>query len=130
MGTIRRFEELEICQMARALNNDIVPLLLKLQECKSFDLKSQLDDAMGSVMDNIAEGFERDGNREFIQFLAVSKGSLGESRSQLYRSFDRNYLTTEELTALQGKCLTLASKIANFMTYLRNSGHRGPKFRE
>jgi len=83
MATIKRFEDLDIWQIARELNIKILPLLDKLNESRNYELKSQLDRSAGSVMDNISEGFERDGNREFIQFLAISKGSLGEVRSQL-----------------------------------------------
>lgn len=70
-------------------------------------------------MDNIAEGFERDGNREFIQFLAISKGSLGEVRSQLYRVLDRNLISAPDFESLQNDCLLLAGKIAKFMSYLK-----------
>lgn len=91
MATIKKFEDLGVWQLARQLNIKIIPLLEKLNEAKNYDLKSQLDRSVGSVMDNISEGFERDGNREFIQFLAISKGSLGGVRTQLYRTLDRNF---------------------------------------
>jgi four helix bundle protein len=130
MTTIRRFEDLEIWQLARELNKLVNPLLGSLQSSRNFEIKNQLEDALGSAMDNIAEGFERDGNREFIQFLSMSKGSLGESRSQLYRIFDKGLISSIEFDQLQKQCLVLASKIANFMTYLRNVGHRGTKFRK
>jgi four helix bundle protein len=81
MASIRKFEDLEICQKACELNQKIYPILLFLQETRSFELKSQLDDAAGSAMDNISEGFERDGNKEFLQFLYISKGSAGEVKS-------------------------------------------------
>jgi four helix bundle protein len=90
MASIRRFEDLEIWQKARELNQKIYPILLSLQETRSFELKSQLDGAAGSAMDNISEGFERDGNREFLQFLYISKGSVGEVRFQLYRALIAN----------------------------------------
>jgi four helix bundle protein len=129
MATIKRFEDMEIWQLARQMNARIVPILEALNENKSYGLKSQLDSSAGSVMDNIAEGFERDGNKEFIQFLAISKGSLGEVRSQLYRAYDRKVLEQENLESLQNECLLLASKISKFMSYLRNSEFKGNKFK-
>ena len=130
MATIKRFEDLDVWQLARALNIKIVPLLEKLDKERNFDLKSQLDRSAGSVMDNISEGFERDGNREFIQFLAISKGSLGEVRSQLYRSLDRNFIEKEKHDLLQEECLTLATKLGKFITYLNNVEYRGNKFKK
>lgn len=129
MATIKRFEDLEIWQASRVLNQKLLPLLDILHQTRHFELKNQLDGSAGSVMDNIAEGFERDGNREFIQFLAISKGSLGETRSQLYRAFDKKLLSQVEFEMLQNDCLLLAGKIANFMTYLRNTGFKGNKFK-
>jgi len=108
MTTITKFEDLDVWQLARQLNIKIIPLLDKLNDAKNFDLKSQLDRSAGSVMDNISEGFERDGNREFIQFLAISKGSLGEVRSQLYRTLDRRFLEKEEHDLLQERVFIIS----------------------
>lgn len=130
MATIKRFEDLEVWQLARELNIKITPLLDRLSEVKNYDLKSQLDRSAGSVMDNISEGFERDGNREFIQFLAISKGSLGEVRSQLYRTLDRNFIEKEKHDVLQEECLVLAGKLGKFISYLNNSEIRGNKFKK
>ena len=130
MATIKKFEDLDVWQLARQLNIKIAPLLEKLSEAKNYDLKSQLDCSAGSIMDNISEGFERDGNREFIQFLAISKGSLGEVRSQLYRTFDRKFLEKDEHDLLQEECLLLAGKLGKFISYLNNSEIRGNKFKK
>jgi four helix bundle protein len=130
MATIKRFEDLDIWQIARELNIKILPLLDKLNESRNYELKSKLDRSAGSVMDNISEGFVRDGNREFIQFLAISKGSLGEVRSQLYRALDKSFLEKEKHDLLQEDCLLLASKIAKFISYLNNTEHRGNKFKK
>ena len=130
MATIKRFEDLEIWQLARELNKQVLPILGVLNETKNYDLKSQLDRSAGSVMDNIAEGFERDGNREFIQFLAISKASLGEVRSQLYRVLDRNVIDEQKQTELNEYCLVLATKIAKFISYLNNSSYKGSKFKK
>src|SRR5687768_6669768 len=128
MATIKRFEDLEVWQRARTLNTKLIPYLKILEETKNFNLKSQLDDAAGSVMDNIAEGFEREGNKEFIQFLSIAKGSLGEARSQLYRVLDRKLMEQEVFESLQADGATLAGKINSLMGYLKNSGLRGNKF--
>lgn len=93
MATIKRFEDLEIWQDARKLSKEII-LISKNTDLKiDFRLKAQIKDSSGSIMDNIAEGFERNGNTEFRQFLSIAKGSAGETRSQLYRVFDNDYIT-------------------------------------
>ena len=92
MATIKRFEDLEIWQESRRLSKEII-LLSKTTDLKTdFKLKGQIKSSSGSVMDNIAEGFERNGNLEFRQFLSIAKGSAGETRSQLYRVLDFNYI--------------------------------------
>ncbi len=88
MSKVERFEDLKIWQLARELCQLIHRLTLKDQFYKDFNLVGQIKSSSGSVMDNIAEGFERDGNKELIQFLSISKGSCGETRSQLYRAID------------------------------------------
>ncbi|MGE0568652.1 MAG: four helix bundle protein [Bacteroidia bacterium] len=129
MATIKCFEDLDSWKMARNLNIKLLPIIKKLDTNKYFDLKGQLERSSGSVMDNIAEGYERAGNREFIQFLAIAKGSLGEVRSQLYRTYDRKVINEVELEEFQNECKLLAGKIANFMTYLRRSDIKGEKFK-
>ena len=82
----------------------------------------------GSIMDNIAEGFERNGRREFINFLSYSKGSCGELRSQLYRAYDRKHLTKDEFDLLKEKTILESKKIGSFMAYLVKSDIKGSKF--
>lgn len=128
MATIKHFEDLEIWQLARQLNKDIHPFLQSLNEAKQNELHKQMDRSVGSIMDNIAEGFERDGTRELIQFLSVSKGSSAEARSQLYRALDRSLINEQQFIKFQTDLRKIEEKIARFMNYLKNSNVRGKKF--
>jgi four helix bundle protein len=96
MATIERFEDLDIWKEARLLSKEIIRLSKNTELKTDYKLRDQIKNASGSVMDNIAEGFERDGNLEFRQFLSIAKGSAGESRSQLYRIYDSEYISEEE----------------------------------
>ena len=128
MATIKNFEELEIWQLARKLNKDIYPFLRSLAENKNYELNKQLERSTGSIMDNIAEGFDRDGNREFIQFLAISKGSAAEVRSQLFRALDRELIGKDHFEKLQEDICVIQNKIGRFITYLNSSSIKGKKF--
>ena len=129
MAIIKKFEELEIWQQARTLSQQII-LISKETELKSdFRLRDQVKASSGSVMDNIAEGFERNGKLEFRQFLSIAKGSAGETRSQLYRVFDNEYINQEKLDFLVLEYEKLSGKIQNFITYLNNNDYKGTKFK-
>ncbi|MFK8058598.1 MAG: four helix bundle protein [Polaribacter sp.] len=129
MATIRRFEDLEIWQLARKLSQQII-IISKNTDLKSdYRFKDQIKASSGSVMDNIAEGFERDGNLEFRQYLSIAKGSAGETRSQSYRLFDSEYISEEQLKELIIECEILSKKIANFISYLNKKDFKGNKFK-
>jgi four helix bundle protein len=128
MATIKRFEDLEVWQRARTLNMSILPYLRILDESRYFGLKNQMDNSAGSIMDNIAEGFEREGNKEFIQFLSIAKGSLGETSSQLYRLYDRTLIDQGSFESLQKDGSELAGKLSSFIGYLKTSDKRGNKY--
>lgn len=129
MSTIKKFEDLDVWKLARELCQDIFILTLREAFSKDFGLKNQIGNSSGSVMDNIAEGFERDGNREFSQFLSIAKASCGECRSQLYRALDRNYITKEQFELSSLKTIDLGRKIANLMSYLKTSEIKGNKYK-
>ena len=130
MATVRSFEDLEIWKLARVFANKIFQLTSDGAFSRDYSLKDQINRSAGSVMDNIAEGFERGGNKEFISFLSYSKGSAGESRSQLYRAFDRKYIDGNTLNELKGEAELISKKISHFMNYLRESDMKGFKFHE
>ncbi len=124
-----RFEDITVWQDARKINTEIWSIIVNSELKNDFGLRNQMSRASGSVMDNIAEGFERDGNKEFSHFLSISKASCGELRSQLYRCLDRGYLTIEEFEEVKMKTMTISRKIKALMTYLKNSSLKGSKFK-
>ena len=129
MATIERFEDLDIWKEARLLSKEIIWLSKNTELKTDYKLRDQIKNASGSVMDNIAEGFERDGNLEFRQFLSIAKGSAGESRSQLYRIYDSEYISEEELSSLVNRYLNLSKRIANFIIYLNKNEFKGNKYK-
>ena len=128
MATITRFEDLEIWQEARKLAKEVFILSKETDLKTEFRFKEQIKASSGSVMDNIAEGFERDGNLEFRQFLSIAKGSAGETRSQIYRLYDYEYISEEQFKDLKNKYENLSGKIKNFITYLNKKDFKGNKF--
>jgi len=125
---ITRFEDLDLWQDARELCRSIFGLTSKGPFSKDYRFRDQIRASSGSIMDNTAEGFERGGNKEFIQFLSIAKGSCGEIRSQAYRAFDFKYINNDELQQLLNQTINLSKKISGFISYLKKSSYKGEKF--
>ncbi|MCO4820606.1 MAG: four helix bundle protein [Flavobacteriaceae bacterium] len=130
MGTVKRFEDLEVWRESRKLVKSIHESTSNPPFSKDFTLKDQILRSSSSVMDNIAEGFDRDGNKEFIHFLTISKGSLSETKSQLYRALDFNYISKEEFEKKYELADTIGKQIGGFIKYLQQAQYRGNKFKE
>lgn len=116
MGGAQTFEDLEIWQLAREICQDVWRLINSTSLKSDYKLRGQMNASSGSMMDNIAEGFERDGNREFMHFLSIAKGSCGELRSQLYRCLDREHIDQKAFRALFDKVVLHAKKTKAFRT--------------
>ena len=128
MSTIKRFEEIISWKEARELNRVLRKLIKEKRFERNFGLISQIERSAGSIMGNIAEGFERGGNREFIQFLYIAKGSCGELRSQMYRAVDDSYINDEEFNLISNHCNKISNLIFKLIEYLKNSDLKGQKF--
>lgn len=128
MGKINSFEDMEVWQRSREFCRLIYELSAQGTFAKDYSLKDQINRSSGSIMDNIAEGFERGGNKEFIQFLSCSKGSCGEARSQLYRAFDKAHIDQEKLNTMLEKAIELSRQLSGLIGYLKTSELKGEKF--
>lgn len=129
MAKIEKFEDLEIWRLAREICQQIENLIQITNLKTNYSLRDQIDRSSGSLMDNIAEGFERNGNREFINFLSIAKGSAGEVKSQSYRAFDKKLISEEQHLKLNEKVELVKNKIGAMMNYLNKCEIRGLKFK-
>ena len=125
---VKNFEDLNVWKQARQLTQEVYRLTKTEKFLKDFGLRDQIRRAAISVMSNIAEGFERGGNQEFVQFLYVAKASCGEVRSQLYVALDQGYATSNDSEKLLQLFRRLSGMISNLITYLRESDMKGEKF--
>jgi four helix bundle protein len=125
MATINRFEEIEAWKLSRELCLKTGTIIDDGSFKKSYRLIGQVEGSSGSIMDNIAEGFERGTRAEFIQFLGYAKGSCGEFRSQLYRAFDRKYLTQEQFDELYTLAVRISAMIQKLIAYLQKTDVKG-----
>jgi len=129
MASVRRFEDLEVFQMARDLAKRVYQMSATGRFERDYGLREQMRRAALSVMSNIAEGFERGGDKEFTQFLYLAKGSCGEIRAQLYVALDQQYLTEEQFDSLRNQAVRISAALAGLVQYLHGSGMKGSKFR-
>ncbi|MGZ8477764.1 MAG: four helix bundle protein [Candidatus Binatia bacterium] len=129
MSTFQSFTEIEAWQKARELTFRVYAVSKRGAFAKDFELLGQIRSASVSVMSNIAEGFDRNGTAEFVQFLAIAKGSVAEVASQLYVAKDQSYFNAAEFDQLIALASETGRKIGALMNYLRRSGIKGTKFR-
>ena len=128
MSKVEKFEDLAIFQSARSLCKEVYAITKDGDFSKDSRFVQQIHAAAGSIMDNIAEGFERQGNKEFVNFLYIAKGSCGEVRSQVIRATDVGFLDKDTAKKLYNDCMSLSKAIASFIKTLKKSGFAGSKF--
>jgi len=116
MGTIKRFEDLEIWQLAREL---LILIYEDFRNCKDYNFRNQINAARLSIKNNIPEGFSRDSDKEFKQFLNISRGSCGEVKSMYYSAEDQKYVTLAIAEDRRSRTVTIYDKITHFMDYLK-----------
>ena len=127
--TIKKFEDIICWQEARVLNKFMRKLIREKRFELNYRLINQIEGSAGSIMDNIAEGFERGGTKEFILFLSYAKGSCAELKSQTYRALDAEYINQHEFEQIADKCLKINFLIYKLINYLKNTEIKGLKFK-
>jgi four helix bundle protein len=113
---IEKFEDILAWQKAQEL---VILIYGKLRNCKDYAFRDQLQRAAVSIMNNIEEGYERKGNKEFAKFLYIAKGSCGEVRSMLYLALRLDYLQKNKYDSLSNGCLTISRMLSNFIKAIR-----------
>lgn len=128
MARIDKFEDLEVWKLGRKISVFVEELFQNTKLGSNYSLRNQMERSSGSIMDNVAEGFGRGGNKEFHNFLSYAKGSCTELKSQLYRSFDKKLISETEYNKGLEMTEYEINKIGAFMYYLRNTEIKGQKF--
>ena len=126
---IQRFEDLPVWKLSRQLTAGIYKITKVGDFNRDFALRDQIRKASISIVSNIAEGFERDGDREFLQLLSVAKGSCGEVRAQLSLALDQQYISNSEFKELATEASEISRQLSGLMRYLRQSQLSGRKYR-
>ena len=130
MARFERFEDMAVWRKSRLLTREIYILARERGMRRDYSLCDQLCRAAVSIMSNIAEGYERDGKKEFIQMLSCAKGSCGEVRSQLYTVKDLNLIDSEQFEHLYGATVEIAKMLSGLMSYLKSTTYRGRKYKD
>ena len=128
MAKIERFEDIDAWKKARELTKIIYEVTAQGKLATDFSLRDQLRRAAVSIMANIAEGFEREGNKEFRQFLATAKGSAGEVKALLYVALDAGLTSMEQFQRIRTLADETSRLLAGFLRYLKTSDKKGSKF--
>ena len=128
MAHHQSFESLEVYKEATIFCDDIWNIIINTSLSKDYKLREQINGSSGSVMDNIAEGFGRGGNKEFIMFMGFSRGSCSESKAQLLRCFRRNHIDENTYKKLNSQADNLINQLSKFINYLKSSERKGSKF--
>lgn len=129
MATLQRFEDIEAWKYSRNLTNLVYNISGQGKFGKDYCLRDQIRRSAISVMSNIAEGFDREGNKEFIQFLSIAKGSTSEIEAQLYVALDNGYVSQEQFNELFEITKSTKSLLSGFIRHLKNSKIKGHKFK-
>ena len=129
MATISKFEDIEAWQLAREMTKTIYAVSNDGAFARDFGLRDQIRRASVSIMSNIAEGFERGGDKEFFQFVSLAKGSSGEVRAQLYVALDAGYIDQQTFSRLSDMATQINRMLAGLMKYLRSSELKGSKYK-
>lgn len=116
---ITKFEDLNIWKTSMSLTKDLYKITSTIHFTKDRGLQDQIRRATVSISSNIVEGFEKNNNNEFIRFLKISKGSIGEVRNQLHIALIINYITQEQFDQLNTKLEELAKQVGGFIVYLQ-----------
>ncbi len=124
---IKRFEDLEVWKIAFDSANLIYDITSVGKFSQDYVLRDQIRRAGVSIFSNIAEGFERDGNKELANFLTIAKGSCGEARAQAIFAFHRNYISKDEFDTISGKLVKTSQQLSGFRSYIQQSGMKGRK---
>ena len=121
MSVFASFEELEVWRVARKAVREVYTLTKSPAFAADFGLRDQLRRASVSIVSNIAEGFERSGNAEFIRFLYIAKGSAGEARAQLYLALDLGYIDSAAFRVSNEQFISISRQLSAFIKYLERS---------